>query len=146
VDWSGTPFLVFEKEESLHPISRSEKNKIIEDLAKNSANAELKWSKSVLEKMANMPKHRPFFDRIKVDDTGRIYVRQRRSILEDNRDMLYDIFGSDGQYLFITKLPFEPMCIKTGFLCHTSYSEETGEVKVTRYRIKNWGQLPKSRN
>jgi hypothetical protein len=26
--------------------------------------------------MANLPKHRPFFDRIRMDDEGRIYVRQ----------------------------------------------------------------------
>jgi hypothetical protein len=115
-------------------------------LVRNAANAELGWSKSVVEKMANLPKNRPFFDRIRVDDKGRIYIRRAKSALDDSKEMAFDIFGGNGYYLYTTKLPFVPMSIRDGFMYHTTYPEETGQVKILRYRIKNWGQLPSSVN
>jgi hypothetical protein len=145
-DWSGKNVIIFDKKEAAHAISRKEKNKIIDELVKNAANAQLGWSKSLIEKMANLPQHRPFFDRIRVDDKGRIYIRQRRSVLDESKDMDFDIFGKDGHYLYSTKLPLVPMSIRAGFMYHTTYSSESGEVKVLRYRIKNWDQLASSLN
>jgi hypothetical protein len=139
--WSGRPFMCVEKEEPAQVISRKEKNRILSDLAENTKKAELGWSKSLIEKMANIPRHRPFFDRILVDDKGRIYVRRRRSVLEENAGMRFDIFGNDGHYLYTTGLPFVPACIKDGFMYNTTYSENTGEMKVIRYRIKNWDRI-----
>ncbi|UCE40354.1 MAG: 6-bladed beta-propeller [Candidatus Aminicenantes bacterium] len=143
-DWSGKNIIIFDKEEHAHTISRKEKNKIIDDLVKNTASAQLEWPKSVVEKMANLPHHRPFFDRIRVDDKRRIFIRQRRSVLDESEEMSFDVFGNDGHYLYSTKLPFVPMSIRDGFMYHTTYSEETGEVKVIRYRVKNWDQLASS--
>ena len=143
-DWSGKNVTIFDKQEPTHTISRKEKNKIIDDLVKNTANAQLGWSKSLVEKMANLPHQRPFFDRIRVDNKGRIYIRLRRSVLDESKEMSFDVFGSDGHYLYSTKLPFVPMSIRYGFMYHTTFSEETGAVKVIRYRIKNWDQLASS--
>ncbi len=145
-DWSGKSVIVFDKEEPNRAIGRKEKNKIIDDLVKNLANTERGWSKGLVEKMANLPQHRPFFDRIRVDDTGRIYIRQCKSILDESKDTDFDIFGNDGHYLYTTKLPFIPMSIRDGFMYHSTYSKETGEVKVLRYRIKNWEQMLSSAN
>jgi hypothetical protein len=88
--------------------------------------------------MANLPHHRPFFDRIRVDDRGRIYVRRCKSVLDDSEEMNFDIFGNDGHYLYTTRLPFLPMSIRDGFMYHAVYTQETGEVKVIRYKINNW--------
>ena len=140
-DFSGRNVLIIEKEKAPQAISRQEKNKIINELHKNLSRAELGWSKNLIAKMANLPKHRPFFDRIMVDDEGRIYVRRRKSVLDDSLGMAFDIFGSDGHYLYETELSFLPMCIRAGHMYHTVYSEETGEVKVIRYRIKNWDRM-----
>ena len=145
-DWSGKSVLIIEKEVPSKTISSKEKNKIIDYIIKNAAEAGLGWSKSVVEKMANLPKHRPIFDRIKVDDEGRIYVRNRKSVLDEGTDMIFDIFGNDGYFLYTTKLPFVPMCIRDGRLYHVVYEEEIGETKVIRYRIKNWDFLASSRN
>lgn len=145
-DFSGKNVIIVEKEEFPQAISRQEKNKIINDLQKNTENAGLGWSKNLIEKMANLPKHRPFFDRIRVDDEGRIYVRRRKSVLDDSPDMAFDIFGSEGHFLYTTKLSFVPMSIRAGYMYHTFYSEGTGEVKVIRYRIKNWDRIYSSLN
>jgi hypothetical protein len=145
-DWSGKNILITGKDVPSKTISSKEKNKIIEDIRKNAARAELGWSKSLIEKMANLPKHRPFFDRIRVDDEGRMYVRQHRSVLDESTEMSFDIFGNDGHYLYSTKIPFVPMCIRDGHMYHTTYSEKRGEVKVIRYRVKNWDRLASSLN
>jgi hypothetical protein len=145
-DWSGKNLIITEKDVPSKTISNKEKNKIIDDIRKNAAKAGLGWSKSLIEKMANLPKHRPFFDRILLDDKGRMYVRQHSSILDKSGEMDFDIFGNEGHYLYSTKLPFVPMCIRNGFMYHTTYSEETEEVKVIRYRVKNWDRLASSLN
>ncbi len=141
VDWSGENILIIEKNEPQHAVGRREKNKIIETLQKNIALAELRWSKDVIEKMANVPRSRPFFNGILVDDKGRIYVKKLKSVLDDSKAIDYDIFSSDGYYLYTTQLPFAPLFIKNGNTYHTSFSEKTGEVKVIRTRIKNWKKI-----
>lgn len=144
--WAGNDILIFRKEEPAQIISRKEKNKIIDDLSTNARNAGLEWPKNVVEKMANIPENRPFFDRIRADEKGRIYIRQRTSILDKSGDMTFDIFGKDGYYLYKTKLPFVPMSIRDGFMYHATYVEESGEVKVKRYRINNEGRMRSARN
>ena len=143
-DWSGNNVLIFDKHEPLQIISQKEKNKIIGDLTMNAKRAGLGWSKNVVEKMANLPKHRPFFDRIRVDDTGRIYIRRRKSVLDASEESTFDIFGSGGHCLYTTKLSFMPMNIRSGYMYHTTYSEDSGEVKVIRFRIKNWDRMRSS--
>lgn len=59
---------------------------------------------------------------------------------------MFEVFGNDGYYLYTGKLPFIPTCIKDGFLYHSSYNEESGQVKVIRYRIKNWDRLKSAVN
>jgi len=86
----------------------------------------------------NLPKHRPFFNRILVDDKERIYVKRQKSILDESEEEIFDIFGPKGYYLHSTKLSFIPLVIKGGYLYNTTFSEETGEIKVIRYRVKNW--------
>jgi len=140
-NWSGKNVLIIEKDEPYRSISRGEKNKIIDDAFRNAASAESEWPRNVVEKMANLPKHRPFFDRILVDEKGRLYVRKLKSVLDESRDEDFDIFGSNGNFLYSTKLPFTPLDIKYGCLYQTNYSEKTGEVQVVRWKIRNWKHI-----
>lgn len=140
-DWSGENILVIEKNEPQHNVSRREKNKIIDTIRKNTERAELGWPKDVIEKMANVPQYRPFFNGLLVDDKGRIYIKKLKSVLDDSKALDYDIFGSDGYYLYSAQLPFAPLFIKNGYMYHTIFSEESGEVKVIRSAIKNWEDI-----
>jgi len=132
-DWSGENILIVEKDEPYHALSRGERDKIINERLES-----IKWPKNVVEEALNLPKHRPFFNRILVDDKERIYVKKRKSILDEIEGEIFDIFGPDGYYLYSTKLSFTPLAIKGGYLYNTTFSEETGETKVIRYKIKNW--------
>ncbi len=135
-DWSGEDILIIKKDEPYQTLSRGERDKIIEERLER-----IKWPKNVVEEALNLPKHRPFFNRILVDDKERIFVKKRKSILDESEEEEFDIFGPEGFYLYSTKLSFTPMAIKAGYLYYTTYSEQTGETKVIRYKIKNWNQI-----
>jgi hypothetical protein len=139
-DWSGGNILIISKDEPYHALSRDERNKIINERLES-----IKWPKNIVEEALNLPKHRPFFNRILVDDKERIYVKKRKSILDESKEEIFDIFSSKGYYLYSTKLSFIPLVIKGGYLYNTTFSEETGETKVIRYRIKNWDLIKRER-
>ena len=145
-DFSGETSLIIEKDEPPQSITRREKDKIIDDTLERTADDEHgKWPRDVVEEGADFPDHRPFFEGIATDDTGRIYVRKVKSVLDESEEDEMDIFSADGYYLYTTKLNLSRGFIKGGFLYDTSYSEETGEYKVLRYRIKNWDRIKVSK-
>lgn len=135
-NWSGKNILIVEKDEPYQALSRGERDKIINERLER-----VKWPKNIVEEALNLPKHRPFFNGILVDDEERIFVKKRKSILDESKEEEFDIFSPEGLYLYSTKISFTPMTIKAGYLYYTTYSEHTGETKVIRYRIKNWNQI-----
>ena len=140
-DRSGDTILIIKKDEPPQSITRKEKDKIIDDVLEDTAQDGARWPRDVVEEGANFPDHRPFFNASASDDKGRIFVRRVKSVLDESKEAEFDIFSADGYYLYTTKLPFTPELIKDGYLYHTTYSEETGEYKVIRYKIKNWNEI-----
>jgi hypothetical protein len=72
------------------------------------------------------------------DDAGRVYVRNAKSVLERSGKVHLDVFGRDGYYLYNLVLDFMPDLIHRGFMYDMSTSEETGEVQIKRYKVRNW--------
>jgi len=141
-DFSGETSLIIKKDEPSQSISRREKDKIIDDTLESTTDDEHgRWPRDVVEEGANFPDHRPFFNGIVSDDIGRMYVRRLKSVLDERKEAEFDIFGPEGYYLYRTTLSFMPNLVKDGYLYRTTYSEETGEYKVIRYIIKNWGEI-----
>jgi hypothetical protein len=137
VNLEGDLELIIKKEEPLHPISQKEKNKIYERFS----NLEERWSKGVVKEAVQFPSHRPYFNRIVTDDRGRIYVKRVKSVIDESEEVEFDIFSKEGHYIYKANLPFTPSVIKNGYFYEYYSSEETGEVKIKRYRAKNWMQI-----
>jgi hypothetical protein len=78
----------------------------------------------------------------KGDFKGTVSLKNGTKIIND----LAKNTANAGYCLYTTKLPFIPMSIRDGHMYHTTYSEETSDVKVIRYRIKNWDQVLSARN
>lgn len=133
--------MVLEKEAAPVPISREEKDFIMNGIESRAGERGIKLTKEVLEAACQFPPHRPFFQRILVDDSGRIYVRQARSVLERTEGVLFDVFGKDGFYLYRLELPFTPEVIHKGHCYDVFTSEETGEVRIKRYSFKGYDRL-----
>ncbi|MDH5468587.1 MAG: NHL repeat-containing protein [Candidatus Aminicenantes bacterium] len=140
-DFSGETSLIIKKDEPSQSITRREKDKIITDFLESTAEEGREWPRDVVEEGANFPDHRPFFNGIVSDDIGRMYVRRLKSVLDESKEAEFDIFGPEGFYLYRTTLSFMPNLVKDSYLYRTTYSEETGEYKVIRYRIKNWDKI-----
>jgi len=94
-----------------------------------------------LEEGIVFPPHRPYFTLLQTDGAGRIYVERRKSILDKSSEMLYDIFCTDGYYLYKMQLGFGPIFMEPGFVYEARENKETGDVKIIRHKIKNWEQI-----
>jgi len=135
---SGEVSFIIEKSEPPQSITRKEKDKIVKDIIDSQEERGTPWPKGVVEEGANFAKYRPFYNRILKDDKGNIYVRKLKSVFDEEKSEEFDIFNSEGYYLYKTKLPFTPHIIKAGYIYHVHTDEGTGEIKVIRYMVKNW--------
>lgn len=135
---SGEVSFIIEKSEPPQSITRKEKDKIVKDIIDSQQERGTPWPKGVVEEGANFAKYRPFYNRILKDDKGNIYVRKLKSVFDEEKSEEFDIFNSEGYYLYKTKLPFTPHIIKAGYIYHVHTDEGTGEIKLIRYMVKNW--------
>jgi len=137
IDNDGNLFLIIQKEENPQSISQKEKEFILNRARKKIGT---RWPKGALEEAYKFPSFRPFFDFIIADDKLRIYIKRMMSVLRDEGNDV-DIFSKDGQYLYKTNISVVPHIIKHGFLYNIDIDEDTGNIKLKRFKIKNWDQI-----
>jgi len=94
-----------------------------------------------LQKYATFSETRPFSSNLLSDEKGRIYVERFKLVTEKGGPFIYDIFNSKGEYLYRLSLDFKIELIKNGYIYTISTNEETGEIKIIRYRIENWNEI-----
>jgi hypothetical protein len=129
--------LIIKKDESFHSISKKEKGKIVDKIIAQGNKA----PRDIIEEAANFPNYRPFFNGIMADDKGRIFVKKAKSVLDESREIEYDVFSSDGYYLYKIRLSLTPKNIENGNIYSVFTSEETGGVRIKRFKIKNWTEI-----
>lgn len=143
MDSKGNILHILQKNESPQTISRKEKNFMIDQMKKRLEERGRSLPKGDLEEGYQFPSHRPFFDKIIADDKQRLYVNKLKSVLDKDKGKEFeiDIFSKDGLYLYKTKLPYIPHIIKNGDIFEVMINEDTGEIKIIRYKVKNWRQI-----
>jgi hypothetical protein len=141
IDKDGKLMLKIQKNEAPNSISISEKKYIIEQLAENISRSGTKWPEGVLEEACNFPPSRPFFRRIIVDDMQRLFIWRVKSVLDESEEREFDVFNKEGYFIYRVKIPVRPEIINEGVLYDIKEDKETGEVRIRRFRIKNWGQI-----
>ena len=142
-DNEGKLLLKVQKEETTSPIPQVEKKFIIESIEKNLSRGGKKWPEGVVEEACHFPPTKPFFWSILVDDFQRLYVWKVKSTTDPSKDYEFDVFDKEGYFLYRLKFPNRPEIIGKGFLFDIKEDEETGEVLVRRFRIKNWDKMPR---
>jgi hypothetical protein len=143
IDNNGDLHLIIRKDTPPQAISQGEKNFIIKGIDRQAEKRGIKLTKENLEAACQFPSHRPFFNRILVDDEGRIYIREARSVLDRSSELRINIFSQDGYYLYNLTLTFAPDLIQRGSMYDISTSEETGDVRILRFKIRNWDRMEK---
>lgn len=132
INSKGELLYKIQKEEPRHPITEKEKDNI---------RGRFERIPEEVRKAVQFPAHRPFFGSIFSDDKGRIYVHRMKSPLDEEKGVKCDIFSKEGYYLYQTTFSHWPQVIKDGYLYTLTTSEETGEERIKRFLIKNWGEI-----
>jgi len=141
ISTSGKLLLRIYKEERKEIISQREKDKIIAELETSISQNGRTWPRGVLEEACKFPDHKPFFQNILIDEMRRLYIIKATSVLDNTEKFKIDIFDNQGNYLYKTKIPFIPELVFDGQMYQLFAVEETGEIKIIKYRIKNWDQI-----
>ena len=140
-DKNGKIFLKIIKDELLQPISQKEKEIILGKALKSLARGNIKIPRKKVEEAMHFRKYRSCFEKIITDDSQRIYVQKVKSVFAEDDDYTFDVFNRDGLFLYQLSLSFSPELIQNGFLYDIFTSQDSGEVKIIRYKIKNWDQI-----
>jgi len=129
------------KNELPDSISPREKERIIKILEENISSSGPKWPEGVLEEACDFPPTRPFFWWAIADDMQRLFIWRVKSVLDESEEREFDVFNKEGYFIYRVKTPVRPEIINKGFLYDKKEDEETGEVFIRRFRIKNWDQI-----
>lgn len=88
-----------------------------------------------------MPKTIPFFSKILIDNEERIWISKINSNLNAGKEIIIDIFRSDGQYLYQVFIPYYPEIIMNRNIYSLVFSENTGELTIKKLKIINWDKM-----
>ena len=75
------------------------------------------------------------------DDLQRLYLWRVKSVLDESEEQIFDVYSKDGYFIHRIKIDLMPELVKNGYLYDIEEDEDTGEVYVKRYKIKNWEQI-----
>jgi hypothetical protein len=131
IDSTGKILFKIQKESPLLPISKKEKDAVREE-----------FRDSPIKNVNNIPfpEHKPHYGRI-LSDGDWIFVMQYKSPQDQREVWPVDVFDKQGYYMYKSTLPVQPQIIKNGFVYLIDSSDESGNVRVKRYAIKNWEQI-----
>jgi hypothetical protein len=144
INGKGETVYIIKKDEPPQPITKAEKDKVIDRFMKGQIENERmpQISRSKYASALRFPKHKPFYRTIIKDDKDRIYVEKFKFIFDQGDIADFDIFSKDGYYLYQAKIPVRyPSVIKSAYIYKTEYDQVTGYAKIKRYNIKNWEQI-----
>lgn len=141
IDNEGKPILKIRKEDIPVPITQKDKEYIITSACESLERRKIPISKKLVEETVHFEKHRAFFKKIITDDRDRLYVQRVKSVFDESGAFDFDIFSRDGYCLYRVRLPFSPEIIDNGRVYDIHTNEETGDVRIKRYKITNWDQI-----
>jgi hypothetical protein len=129
---SGNKFLIFSKLREPIPLDPEIKAKALKQLSKSSFPTDL-------GEYENLIKYHSFFNSLSIDENDRIWIKlfQLFDENETKRFSLYDIFSTDGKYLFTTKIDrgiSGQLIFKNGF-AYGLTRDELGYSKAVRLRV-----------
>jgi len=141
IDKDGDLISKIQTDEKSHSITQGEKVHIIEQLEESLSRRGRKWPKGVLEEACDFPSSRPFFWGMIADDLQRLYLWRVKSVLDESEEQIFDVYSKDGYFIYRIKMAFLPELVKNGYLYNIEEDDDTGEVFIKRYKIKNWKQI-----
>ncbi len=145
LDTSGETRFLIENNEKPEPITRKDMSELIDSYLENQdkSNRKDKLNRNEVKKAYVFPKNKPFFQRLMLDNEGRIYVKRFKLYDPEDRSEVYDLFSEEGYFIYRVKMPLPLSLIRKGYIYRTESDRDTGYTKIKRYKIKNWEQIKK---
>jgi hypothetical protein len=142
---SGKARFLIEKNQKPEPITQKDKSELIDEYLENQDkfNRKEKLNRNEVKKGYVFPKNKPFFQRLMLDNEGRIYVERFKLYDPEDRSRVYDLFSEEGYFIYRVKMPLPPSIIRKGSIYRIEPDRDTGYIKVKRYKIINWEQIKK---
>ncbi|MFA9452996.1 MAG: hypothetical protein ACERK6_03700, partial [Candidatus Aminicenantaceae bacterium] len=137
----GETDLIIKKEAESIPISRQEKDSIIEGIRNIILAGGRTIPDEVLEQGCQFPAARPHFVSLVTDERGRLYVRRLRSVLDESDMQILDVFGPDGRYLYRIVTDVAPLVIRGGLVYELEENRDEATILLKRHRILNWDSV-----
>ena len=137
----GETDLIIKKEGESFPISRQEKEAVIDGIRNIILAGGRTIPDEVLEQGCQFPPTRPYFVSLVTDDRGRLYVRELKSTLDESDTQILDVFGPDGVYLYRIVTDVAPLVITHGLLYELEENRDEGTILLKRHRILNWDSI-----
>jgi hypothetical protein len=114
INQNGEISLIIKKIEPANVITEKERNEV----------------KSI-EKSVLLPKYKPFFSDIFIDNEGNIYIEKW-----ENRNRTFEFFDKEGNYLYKTKAPLIPIFkIYNKRMYCGKFIENSGFIKLIEYKF-----------
>lgn len=124
------------KEEKSERITKKEKEIVFSE--------SFKRVRAELHEKVYFPEYRPIYTNILIDDENRIYLEKFKPINEKSSNYYYFVFNETGKYLYNLILSFRIEVVNNGYIYTKKINEESGKIKIIRYKIKNWNQIKES--
>ena len=94
-----------------------------------------------IKKAYSLPENKPFFLKLFSDDEGNVYVFDIPDLYAQEKRIEFDLFNSQGYYLYRVKMALLPRVIKRGYIFREVWDKEGEFFRVKRYKIKNWDRI-----
>lgn len=141
IDNEGNPIMRIRMEDVPVSITQKDKEYIITKACQSVERNQIPISRKLVEETIHFGKHRAFYDRLIPDDRNRLYIQRVKSVFDESDAFDFDTFSREGYCLYRVRFPFSPEIIDNGRVYDIYTNEETGEVRIRRYRITNWDQI-----
>ena len=130
INSKGETVHIAKKDEPPQPVTKAEKDKVIDRFLEGQRERKLNISRSKYASALRFPEHKPFYERIIKDDKDRIYVEKFKFLFNRTDIADFDIFSKDGYYLYKAKIPVQNPLIRHGYIYNTEVDQGTGYYKI----------------
>jgi len=147
IDSSGELTFIAEAKQPPEPITKKDRNEFYENVFESQNKMSSRFpnreslSMNEIKKAYPLPKNKPFFLKLLSDDEGNVYVFDIPDLYAKEKRIEFDLFNSQGYYLYRVKMALLPRVIKTGYIFRDVWDKEGEFFRVIRYKIKNWDRI-----
>jgi hypothetical protein len=143
----GETAFIAQKEEKPEVISKKEKNEFFDQMLKSQRERQRRFPDSTflsideIRKAYAFPQYKSFYAILLSDENGNVFVFRIPPLNRMPTETEFDLFNSEGYYLYRIKMATLPRVIRNGYAYREKWDSDNEFFRIKRYKIKNWDQI-----